>query len=220
MSKVISSIILLLFALPVIGKDQFFGMVGGLSKTSAITRNFFPDIDSRPGFSVGLSFENEIYKRFLFGMDLIYASRSFKSTEVYVSEIENHLGRNRQLWFDFNYFSLPIKGGLSFGEKGKGFFNFGFVPSLLINSFQSYPTNTITIVNSYRGQESVTPFDLAGLIEIGGRFKFGKRGIFFTSLAYQPSFTNITNENYYPNGKAWHYGINWNFGFRRALNKD
>ena len=77
---------------------------------------------------------------------------------------------------------------LNFGTKLYGFTNIGVIPSLLIDAKTIMPVflpdgyvfgnKTIDVTNR------VSKFDFAGLIEIGGGYKFKGRYWLFTSFSY------------------------------------
>ncbi len=53
----------------------------------------------------------------------------------------------------------------------------------------------------------VSKFDFAALAEIGAAYKFKSKYWLFTSVAYQYSFTTITNSEYFANSKIRHEGL-------------
>ena len=66
---------------------------------------------------------------------------------------------------------------------------------------------------------NVTKFDLAGLLEIGGGYKFKKGYWLYSSIGYQQSFTTFSNSEYFANSKIRHNGINLTVGLKYALTK-
>ena len=65
--------------------------------------------------------------------------------------------------------------------------------------------------------EYVDKFDLGGLLEIGGSYKFKERFLLFSSLTYQQSFTSITNDNYFSDWSIKHNGMTLSVGLKYAL---
>ena len=63
----------------------------------------------------------------------------------------------------------------------------------------------------------VTKLDLSALVEVGGEYTIKNQFVVFSSLAFQKSFTSLTNDNYYPNGKITHYGISLSLGVKYIL---
>ncbi len=207
MRKIIT-LLIVLFAVPVFGQNHFIGLKGGINWTNVIADNFLSDNDYRNGFVGGLTYEYEFKKKFHIGLDLVYAQKGFNNDIIFTDENGNPIGEKATSGFYYDYLSLPIKGGFSLGNNFAGFLNLGIVPSLLINAETIIPT------------DKVTKFDFGGLIEIGRSYKFKERFLLFTSVAYQQSFTVITNEDYFSNGKAKHYGMTLSIGLKYALKKE
>ncbi len=219
MRKIIT-ILIVLFTVPIFGQNHFIGLKGGINRTNVISDNFLSDNDYRNGFIVGLTYEYEFKNKFHIGLDLVYAQNGFKNDIIFTDETGNPIGQKATSDFNYDYLSLPIKGGFSLGNNFAGFLNLGVIPSLLINAETIIPTYENIAGETFDVTEKVTRFDIAGLIEIGGSYKFKERFLLFTSLAYQQSFTTITNEDYFSNGKAKNYGMTLSIGLRYALKKE
>ena len=91
---------------------------------------------------------------------------------------------------------------------------------MLINAETIIPTFENIDGETFDVTDKVKKIDFGGLIEIGGSYKFKERFLLFTSFAYQQSFTTITNEDYFSNGKAKHYGMTLSIGLKYALKKE
>ena len=216
MRKIIT-LLIVLFTVPVFGQNHFIGLKGGINWTNVISDNFLSDNDYRNGFIGGLTYEYEFKKKFHLGLDLVYAQKGFKNDVIFTDETGNPIGEKATSNFNYDYLSLPIKGGFSLGNNFAGFLNLGIVPSLLINAETIIPTFENIDGETFDVTKNVTKFDFGGLIEIGGSYEFKERFLLFTSFAYQQSFTTITNEDYFPNGKAKHYGMTLLLGLKYAL---
>jgi long-subunit fatty acid transport protein len=81
-------------------------------------------------------------------------------------------------------------------------------------SFENHDGETFSVT------DKVTKFDFGGLVETGGSYKLKDRFLLSASFAYQQSFTTITNEDYFSNGKAKHYGMRLAIGLKYALTKE
>ena len=216
MRKIIT-LLIVLFTVPVFGQNHFIGLKGGINRTNVISDNFLGDNDYRNGFIGGLTYEYEFKNKFHIGLDLVYAQKGFKNDIIFTDEIGNPIGEKATSDFNYDYLSLPIKGGFSIGNSFAGFLNIGVVPSLLINAETKIPTFENIDGEIFDVTDKVTEFDFGGLIEIGGSYKFKERFLLFTSFAYQQSFMTITNKNYFSNGKAKHYGMTLSIGLKYAL---
>ena len=220
MRKTITFLILL-FTIPVFGQNHFIGLKGGINWTNVISDNFLSNNDYRNGFVGGLTYEYDFKKKFHIGLDLVYSQKGFTNDIIFTDEYGNPTGEKATSEFNYDYLSFPIKGGLVLGNRISGFINLGLVPSLLIEAKTIEPAiKGITGKKTYDVTDKVTKFDFGGLIEIGGSYKFKERFFLFTSFAYQQSFTTITNEDYFSNGKAKHYGMTLSIGLKYALKKN
>ena len=218
MRKIITVLILIL-TIPVFGQNHFIGLKGGINWTNVISDNFLSDNNYRNGFTSGLTYEYQFKQRFHFGFDLVYSKKGFKNDIVFTDETGNPIGEKATSDFNYDYLSLPIKGGFSIGNNFAGFLNIGVIPSLLINAETIIPTFDNIDGETFDVTDLVTKFDLGGLIEIGGSYKLKERFLLFTSFIYQQSFTTITNSDYFSNGKAKHYGMTLSIGIKYALKK-
>jgi hypothetical protein len=158
-----------------------------------------------------------------FGADLIYNQRGFKDDIIFYDIEGNTTGEKYTLKYDYNYLSVPLKLGLTFGEKLCGFTNFGVIPSLLVKANTISPTFDS---NAQRiGDETIdvtdraSKFDFAGLIEIGAAYRINERYVFAASFSYQRSLTTLTNADYFANSTIKMHGMALNLGVKYALAK-
>ena len=222
--KKIFLIVLTITTLKVAGQNHIVGVKGGVNWTNISQNNFVSQHDNRTGLFAGLTYEYLFNKHFLIGADLIYNQRGFTNDIVFTDNLGNPTGEKYTAKFNYDYVSLPIKAGFNIGNKIYGFTNIGVVPSLLVDAKTISPT--FNTVGKVTGNETidvtsrVTKFDFAGLAEIGGGYKFKNRYWLFTSVAYQYSFTAITNSEYFSNSKIRHNGMTLSIGLKCALTKD
>ena len=222
--KQIFLIILTITTLKVAGQNHLVGVKGGVNWTNITTSNFVNQHDFRTGISAGLTYEYLFKKHFSVGADLIYNQRGFTNDIVFTDNLGNPTGEKYTTKFNYDYVSLPIKTGFNIGNKFYGFTNIGVIPSLLVDAKTVSPTfNTdgkVTGNETFDVTNRVSKFDLAGLIEIGGGYKFKGRYWLFTSFSYQHSFTTITNSDYFANSKIRHNGMALTIGLKCALTKE
>ena len=183
--------------------------------------HFLNDNNNRTGFTGGLTYELQFNKNYSFGLDFLYLQKGFTNDIILTDETGNPTGEKATFFFYYDYLSFPVKGGFLIGEKISGFINFGIVPSVLIDAKHITPAiNNILEEETIEVTDRVTKLDFAGLIEIGGSYKFGNKFLIFTSFDYQQSFTTITNSDYFSNRKVRHYGMTMSIGLKYALNKE
>jgi hypothetical protein len=207
-------IILTLITFKVTGQNNLLGVKVGSNCTNINSSNFSSQNNTKTGLSAGLTFEFLIQKHFSLGMDLIYNQLGFSDDILFTDNQGNITGEKNTTTFNYDYVSVPIKSGFTIGNKLYGFTNIGIVPSILINA------STTMLNEKHDVTNRVSKFDFAGLVEIGGGYKFSGRYWLFTSFSYQQSFTTITNSNYFANRKITHYGMTFNLGLKYALTKE
>jgi|AntRauTorcE11898_2_1112593.scaffolds.fasta_scaffold06875_2 hypothetical protein len=204
----------------VFGQDHIVGLKGGMNLTNVNSSNFISNTDNQTGFSGGVTYEYRLSSKFNFGMDLLYVQKGFTSDIIFIDQTGIPTGEKATLVFNYNYLSLPVKAGFTVGDQISGFVNLGLVPSILTDARITDPAiEGIRDKATYDVTDQVTGFDFGGLAEVGGSYRFNKRFLLLTSFGYQQSFTSITNEHYYKNGKARHYGMALSIGLKYALKK-
>lgn len=221
--KNIVLLILTITTLKVAGQNHFVGLKGGANLTN-ISSTFVSQHDNRTGIYTGLTYDYLLKKHFSVSADLIYNQRGFTNDIIFTDDLGNPTGEKYTTKFNYDYVSLPIKTGLNLGNKFYGYTNIGVIPSLLINAKTISPTfnvdGKVTGNETFDMTNKVTKFDFACLAEIGGGYKFKNRYWLYTSLAYQYSFTTITNSKYFANSTIRHYGISLTIGLKYALTKE
>jgi len=222
--KNILLIILTIATLKVAGQNHLIGVKGGVNSTNITSSNFISQSDSRTGLTAGLTYEFLFKKHFSIGADLIYNQRGFTNDLVFTDNLGNPTGEKYTSKFNYDYISLPIKTGFNIGTKLYGFTNIGVIPSLLVDAKTITPTfdsdAKFTGNETFDVTNRVSKFDFAGLVEIGGGYKFKGRYWLFTSFSYQHSFTTITNSEYFANSKIRHNGMALTIGLKCALTKE
>lgn len=211
---------MLVKVLPVAGQHHVVGISGGVNRASTVTsKDFSIQSNPRNGVSAGLSYEYLAKQRYSAGVDLLYAQRGFTSDMVATSALGQATTHSTK--FKYDYLSLPIKAGLHEGDKLYGFVNVGLAPSLLVHAKTVSPR--FEIDNVVIEQEVVDvlnrikKFDLAGLAEFGGGYKFKSTYWLFASLSYQRSFTSFTTPDYFSGNTMKHKAITLSVGVKYLL---
>lgn len=190
--------------------QHLIGVKGGVSITNISSTEFLDNHESRTGFCGGLSYEYFSKDNHSISVDLVFHQRGFISDVNFFDDQGNPTGQ-AAMEFRYDYLSMPIKTGIHVGERLSAFGNLGIVPAILINAKTKtpsyvadgieYPSETIDVT------DVVTKFDFAGLIEIGVNYKTTEKFWLFSALAYQSSFTTLTNSNYFADSKIKHNGL-------------
>lgn len=205
------------------GQNHLLGVKGGVSWTNVTASNFAKDRNFRTGFAIGFTYDYIFKKHFSTGADIIYNQQGFTIDNIFVDELGNPTGKKATSKFNYDYISIPLKAGFNYGKTIFGFANIGLTPSILIVAKTTTPTidfyGTTIQGETFNITDRVNKFDIGGLVEIGGGYKFKGRYWLFTSFSYQHSFTSITNAEYLTNSKIRHYGFTLNLGLKCALTK-
>ncbi len=213
--------ILLMSTISVFGQNHFAGLKTGVNLTNVHSSDFISNDGNRTGFSGGLTYEYLLNKRFNLGVDFLYCQKGFTSDMIFTDETNNPTGEKATFVYNYNYLSFPVKGGFLIGEKISGFVNFGIVPSFLINASHISPAiGNIIDEDIINVTSDVKKLDFGGLVEIGGNYKIKDRYLIYTSVAYQQSFTTITNSDYWPDSEVKNYGITLSIGLKYAIKNE
>ena len=215
--KKFATVLLILCTISGFGQNHLIGMKGGHSWTNVISDHYFGDSDYRNGFTGGFTYEYKFNKKFHIGADLLYAQRGFSNDIVFTDDTGNPIGDKSTIDYNYDYLSLPIKGGFSIGNNFTGFLNLGVVPSLLIKAETITPTFENIDGEISDITDRVTAFDFGAMVEIGSSYKLKEQLLLFTSFAYQQSFTSLANEYYFANDKVKHHGMTLSIGLKYAL---
>ena len=210
------TLLTVLFTIPVFGQNNYIGLKGGLNWFN-INSDDFSNNKPRNGFMGGLTYEHEFESKFHIGLDLLYAQKGFKDELTLTDEEGNLTGEEASTAFNYNYLSVPIKGGFSIGNNLTGFLNLGVVPAFLMKATITTPGVGGSDEETIDVTEDATSFDFGGLIEIGGGYKFNEQLQVFTSFSYQHSFTDFTNDDHLSYADARHHGMNISLGVKYVL---
>jgi hypothetical protein len=211
--------LLLLSTIPAFGQNQLIGLKGGVSFTNVFSEDFLSENDFRNGFMTGLTYEHKLKNKFSIELEISYFQKGFRNDIIFTDVNGSPTGEKHTSVFNYDYLSLPIKGGYSIGNKISGFINLGIVPSFLVNARAEIPAIGTLPEEKVNITDRVTSFDFGGLAEIGLSYKLQEQFLIFTSVSYQQSFLSITNDDYFKESKAMHYGMTIAIGVKYALKK-
>lgn len=212
---------LMILSLNCLGQTHCLGFESGVVRTNINGRNFLEKNDYRTGWTGGLVYQLQLDNNLIFGTGLTYYEKGFNNELIYTDYEGNPiepLGETITS-FNYNYLSIPIKGGFQLGGKLACFVNLGLVSSVLVHASIDEP-GIETIIDKRRTNvtERVSRFDLSGLGEIGVSYELVSSLVISTALTYQQSFTSITNENYFPQNEIKHYGTSLTLGLKYKVN--
>ena len=216
--KYIFFLFLTFTTLTVNGQSHLIGVKGGVNWTNVTANNTFSDENYRTGFAVGFSYDYIFKKNFMVGTDILYNQRGFTSDIILTDALGNPI-QKVTMNFDYDYLTIPLKVGYHYGETFFGFANIGLTPAMLINARTITPNIEFNSSGKYDVTDRVNKFDIGGIVEVGGGYKFIDRFWLYSSFSYQHSFSTITNSDYYANSKIRHNGMTISVGLRYALTK-
>lgn len=219
--KKILTVLTIVISITAFGQNHFIGLKGGINYTNVKSTNFTNSDGNRTGFHSGLTYEYPLNKRFNLGIDFLYFQKGFTNDIVFIDQSGNTAGESVIIEFNYDYLSLPLKGGIEFGEKFSGFANLGIVPSVLVDAKTITPNiEGFTEETPHKMTDAVTKFDLGGLVEIGANYNITTDFLLSAAIGYQHSFTSITNDDYYENAEARHYGLAFSIGLKHKLKQE
>jgi len=222
--RTISLLFLTITTITVSGQNHLLGVKGGVNWANIAadkSSNIRSDYSYKAGLAIGLTYDFLFKKHFSTGADINYNQRGGKMDGSYIDNFGRIIRGSTTLKFD--YLTIPLKAGFNYGKTIYGFADIALTPSILFDA----KSVTYTGVN-YSGTEQtyditsmVKKFDIGGLVEIGGGYKFKDRYWLYSSFSYQHSFTNnsvisINSEII----KLKHYGMTLNLGLKCALTKE
>ena len=221
--KQLGLIFLTTISISVSGQNHFIGTKSGVSWTNINSDNFSRGSDPRIGFSGGLSYELFLKKHFSLGADIIYNQRGFSNTINFTDNNGNATGEKSTDKFNYDYLSIPVKTGFTFGKNIYGFTNMGAIPSILVDARTIIPvvnsSGRTTGTQTFDVTSNVSKIDLGVLMEAGGGYKFNKYWL-FTSVTYQQSITTISNSSYFSDTRMRHKGLTLSLGLKYRLKKE
>lgn len=191
-------IVLFIMAFKANSQVHMIGVKNGINITNATSVH----ADYRFGSNYGFLYEVSFKDKYLIGIDLFYNQRGYKDHLTFAN-VDGDLQPSTLFYSYSNYLSFPLKFGYSIGDKLKKFINLGVNPSILLDSHSSAaatdPDGNITGTIHYDSENSLSNFDIGGLIEIGLSYDVEDRINLFSSFMYSQSFNsfveNADNQN-------------------------
>jgi hypothetical protein len=202
------------------GQNHFVGAEAGIHWASIASKDFIEKPNYKTGFTGGLSYEYFLNKNVSVSAGIAYNSRGY-ATKVMADTAGNLLEKEVKAKNKFDYVTLPLKLGFSYGKKLFGFGKVGIIPAILLSAQTITPlidVNGNIIENqTEKFTNKVRKMDIAGIVEIGGGYNITDRCRVKVSLSYQHSFSSLTTDNYFPNSAIRNRGITLALGLAWAI---
>jgi hypothetical protein len=213
--KKIIIIIVALIMLKTYGQNHYLGIDAGIYMANIASKDFKPSY--RTTFAGGISYEYFFNKSVSVGAGAVYSLRGYTTKAVAADTMSNG-GKSKT---KFDYISLPLKLGFTFGNKFFGFGKIGLVPAVLIKAQTTAPVmgaDGEVIENKTENlTNKIRRMDIGGIVEIGGGYNLTERCRVKVSFSYQHSFSSITTDNYHPNSAIRNRGMSLSLGLAWAL---
>lgn len=214
---VLATFLALFSCKPLVGQHHL-GIRGGIQFNNiTISENtWMPDTRFRTGIVGGVSYLYDLPGIFTVGADLLCAQKGWKIDAVMTNQEGLVIGEGEAI-YKYDYFSIPLKAGISLGDRMSLFANLGIVPSFPVSARAVVP-----VVSSDDHEadmmDHVNSFDIAGLAEVGGSLAFASRYTLFLAVSYEHSFSAF-NVSFFSDSNMRHYSISASTGIRYALGK-
>lgn len=148
------------------------------------------------GGNLSLTYDRVHFRFLTVGGEINMVQRGFSNQLQIIDSLGTTLGvadiRNK-----FNYFSLPLKLGVQFGNRVYIFGNAAFIPAYLMKAMTEIPVvDANGLITNYTWQNAsstAAQFELSTQIELGIGVTKAKRFKFYVSAAKQQALTNILN---------------------------
>lgn len=191
-------IVLIIMTLKANSQVHMIGVKNGINITNATSLQ----ADYRFGNNYGFLYEVLFNDKYSISVDLYYNQRGYKN-KLSFTNVDGELQPTAVIYSYSDYLSFPVKIGYSIGDNLKKFINLGVNPSLLLDSQSSSPVvdtdGNITGAINYDSENSLSNFDIGGLIEVGLSYDVVDRINLFSSVMYSQSFNsfveNAINQN-------------------------
>jgi hypothetical protein len=184
------------------GQNHFVGVDAGISWMNIASKDFIKP-SFKAGFTGGISYEYFFNENVSVGAGIIYHSRGY----TIKSALTDSLGNTLKIKTKFDYVSLPLKLGFSYGKKFFGFAKVGVIPAILVKAEEDSRNRT----------NDIRRMDISGIFEIGAGYNITNRCRAKLSFSYQHGFSSITTDNYNPNIAIRNRGMNLVLGLSWAI---
>ena len=224
LKALILCLMLLLGRIHLRAQQQFVGIKGGSGVVSVITEGpGYPGFDH--GFSAGFLYNYQAKSRFTFGTELLYERRGY-SNYGSIFKIFDLNESKYSLPTHFDYITLPVLIGYTFGNKFTVRTSVGVCPGTLIRattnirtdiSFDFYPVQDNTFTSKTVDiKSSVNNYNFSVLADITFGYAIKKRIDLFLDTRFQEGLTNVMKGN---NQQMWNDDMYLSLGMRYCLNK-
>lgn len=198
---------------------QTIGFQSGFNISKLSADYYFTNSKSRVGFVGGLKYEYA-HNRLILGADALYNQMGFVEKTTFTDESGNIKLEDFESKFNYDYLSVPLKLGYSFGNKLRIVPMLGIQPSFLLrakttglinNAEQSMRSEVFDV------KDHVTKFDCAGLVELELDFALMPNIDVFASCSGKYSLTKFSNSDYFPEGNMKHHAFAFSLGLKYTL---
>ncbi len=174
-----------------------FGMKAGMNISNVKTD--IPSYTTKDiiGGSLSVTYDRVHFRFLTVGGEFNWVQRGFTNPLTITDSVGTTLGladlRNK-----FNYFSVPLKLGVQFGNRVYIFGNAAFIPGYLLKAVSEVPVvDENGQIIEYTWQDAsatAAQFDLSTQIEVGIGVTKAKRYKFYVSAAKQQALLNIFDD--------------------------
>ena len=169
-----------------------FGIKGGMNISNVNTNLSSYTTKDIIGGNLSLTYDRVHFRFLTVGGEINIVQRGFQSFDSIVASQSVASIRNK-----FNYFSVPLKLGVQFGNRAYVFGNVAFVPGYLLKAIAETPVlDASGQIIDYTWQDATSTaaqFELSTQIEVGVGVTKAKRYKFYLSAAKQQGWTNLFN---------------------------
>lgn len=213
--KLFLSIILVVLSFTAFGQNHFLGVKGGLNSTK-VSIDVDWDNSFRKGFLGGFTYQYDIDQHFFINNELLYEERGYKS-KTFFSFVGHAAENGDEVIFRYDYISLPLKFGYKTHGNLSGHVCVGMIPAYLLKAEHYIPWELEQ--KNFDVTDLAQRFDFAGVVELGGSYTINPNLLFSLSLAYQHSFTTISQNGYFEDNTVRNFGISLSGGIKYALKR-
>jgi hypothetical protein len=198
MKKFVILSILIAVGLTSQSQKSYLGACVGVNQTNITPFNTISSRNPRAGLVVGIQYQRFLTEHFSLIGEVAYNQRRF--SEYFSTYSYPYVSTVMTIYDNFNYVTVPLKVGYSYGERLYGFANVGVVPAFLISaqSIQSAVTlNGVYIPRSVHEETNkLNRFDVGGIAQLGVGYRLESGNSIFISATYQQSLTQFATSQY------------------------
>ena len=170
-----------------------FGIKGGMNISNVNTNLSSYTTKDIIGGNLSLTYDRVHFRFLTVGGEINIVQRGFQSFDSIVASQSV-----ASIRYKFNYFSVPLKLGVQFGNRAYVFGNVAFVPGYLLKAIAETPVlDASGQIIDYTWQDATSTsaqFELSTQIEVGIGVTKAKRYKFYVSAAKQQGWTNLFDD--------------------------